>query len=480
MNETEAQKHSGLAELLEALQDGYTALEKRDWERAKERFLFVTDEDRDCAEAWFGLALAKAQCASVDEFSRARQRPGEERQRMLPAGSPEEERISEAVERFRVPGYFSEREIREMFGRGVPEYPSVTNSRRRRLAEERAFWETDPLISRAVASAGGDLAVTLRSVRERSEKALERSLAASERRDRERAEKALTDYRARMDAMERKVRDRHNAAMERREVDYATACAILERGGSPEELQRAAEAFEALGKFRDSRQRAQRCKEEAERIANRKLRRFRLQKLRMLALGVLAVVAVGAVVSLFLSRLVLPQLRYASAESMRVSGDYNGAAKAYAALGNYRDSAKKALDSAHEAIYQEAEALLAAGDAEGAAEKFRSLGDYGDSATRAEQIGQSLLQERYEQAEALLREGDYDRAAVGFRRLGEYADSALRAQEAQYRAAELLLQAGDYDGAILRFEMLADYGDSAKRMEEARELRDAAEEEGNP
>lgn len=474
----EEERNENLAALLTLLREGYDALAKRDWNTASNRFARVTEGDPRCAEAWFGAALAEQECASVDEFRRARSLGSGDAPEETPAREPDEERVSAAVERFRIPGYLDEKEIRGLFGRETPTYLSVSAPRRRRLAEEREYWERDPLMSRAAALAGGDLAVTLRSVREQTVAALEKSLAASEERDRDRAAKAVRDYEERMDQAEQRAAERSRNAAARREEDYVAACEAQEAAKTPEEYLHAAEALEALGKFRDCRIRASGCREEAEQRGKRRRLRLWLDKLRTIVMGVVAVAAVAGVVALFLTRIVIPQNRYAAAETLRVAGDFNGAAKAYAALGDYRDSAAKALDSAHAAVYQEAEARLAAGDAEGASETFQSLGDYADSAARAEAIEQTLLQKRYQEAEALLAEGDYDRAAVGFRRLGDYADSARRAMEAQYRSAEALMQAGDYEGAQMRFELLEDYADSAQRASEARRLLEEAETEG--
>ena len=330
-------------------------------------------------------------------------------------------------------------------------------------------------MSRAAAYAEGDLAATLRDLREKSLTTLAMSLAASEKRDRERAEKARAEYKARLDEAEQEAERRSRIAERRRDDDYFSACEAQERAASPDEYRAAAEAFAPLGKYRDSRKRAQQCLDEAADMERTRGRKKRFDKLKTIILGVAALAAVIGVLALYVTKIVLPRNRYAAAEALLAAGDYNGAAKAFAALGDYGDSASLALNSAHEAMYQDAEALLAAGDHEGAAAKFRQLGAYRDSALRAQAIEQWLLQQKYDEAEAMLQAGDYDRAAVNFRRLGDYSDSADRALEAQYRAAEALLRSGDYDGAILRFELLEGYGDSEKRIEEARELKEAAE-----
>ena len=73
--------------------------------------------------------------------------------------------------------------------------------------------------------------------------------------------------------------------------------------------------------------------------------------------------------------------------------------------------------------YRKAERLEAAGDHAGAAAAFEALGDYEDSAERA-------LACRYGEAEAVLAAGDHEKAAALFAALGDYRDSAARSKEA--------------------------------------------------
>ena len=74
--------------------------------------------------------------------------------------------------------------------------------------------------------------------------------------------------------------------------------------------------------------------------------------------------------------------------------------------------------------YKEAQALLDAGKYEEAEAAFAALGDYRDS---AEQV---RLLPTYQRADTLMKFGQYPGAAIAFSKLGDYRDSAQRAKKA--------------------------------------------------
>ena len=81
------------------------------------------------------------------------------------------------------------------------------------------------------------------------------------------------------------------------------------------------------------------------------------------------------------------EIRYQIADNMYESGDLSGAASAFVALESYRDSQNRS-DAIH---YEIAEGLYESGDLSGAASAFSALGAYRDSRSRAEVIHWFLL-----------------------------------------------------------------------------------------
>ena len=137
------------------------------------------------------------------------------------------------------------------------------------------------------------------------------------------------------------------------------------------------------------------------------------------ALLLLAGVAVVIAVLLVVFQVIVPSVRYRSAEKLLAAGDYTGAAEAFGALGDYKDAKEQNMA----ARYTQAEALLNAGDYDGAAAAFEALGSYEDAE-------EQILPIRYTQAEALLEAKDYTGAAMTFGALDGYKDAAQRSRMA--------------------------------------------------
>ena len=148
-------------------------------------------------------------------------------------------------------------------------------------------------------------------------------------------------------------------------------------------------------------------------------------------------------------------MMYESAEGKLAEGDYAGANADFIEAGSYSD----ARDRVGEPFYKQAEALLAAGDADGAINAFKLAGSYSDAKARIGEI-------HYARAEALLEEGDYEGANEAFVNAGSYSDARDRVGEPYYKQAEALLAAGDYDGASAAFANAGDYSDAKDRVQE--------------
>ena len=87
--------------------------------------------------------------------------------------------------------------------------------------------------------------------------------------------------------------------------------------------------------------------------------------------------------------------------------------------------------------YKEAQALLDDGKYEEAEAAFAALGDYRDS---AEQV---RLLPQYQRADTLMKFGQYPGAAIAFSKLGDYRDSAQRAKEVGEMQQILSIAAGE-------------------------------------
>lgn len=94
-----------------------------------------------------------------------------------------------------------------------------------------------------------------------------------------------------------------------------------------------------------------------------------------------------------------------------------------------------------------------------AADAFAALGEYEDSAEKNKFC-------KYQYAEELFNKGDFDQALKIYTALGEYEDSSEKILLCKYKNAENLLQIGKIDLARTAFTELGDYSDAQQKVEQ--------------
>lgn len=167
----------------------------------------------------------------------------------------------------------------------------------------------------------------------------------------------------------------------------------------------------------------------------------------------------------------IPYIKYTNAVKAMEAQSYDEAYDAFIALGDFSDSADKAMYCRIEITYLEAVALKDAGEYKKAADIFTSLGDYSDSKALAKESN-------YLYADSLLNSGKYEEAYSAFCALGAfkkgvnvvYKDSTTKAQEAKYLYGLACFESGDYKNAVEAFELAGDYKEALAKLLEAKYL----------
>mgnify|MGYP004510526195 CR=1 FL=1 len=167
----------------------------------------------------------------------------------------------------------------------------------------------------------------------------------------------------------------------------------------------------------------------------------------------------------------IPYIKYTNAVKAMEAQSYDEAYDAFIALGDFSDSADKAMYCRIEITYLEAVALKDAGEYKKAADIFTSLGDYSDSKALAKESN-------YLYADSLLNSGKYEEAYSAFCALGAfkkgvnvvYKDSTTKAQEAKYLYGLACFESGDYKNAVEAFELAGDYKEALAKLPEAKYL----------
>ncbi len=165
---------------------------------------------------------------------------------------------------------------------------------------------------------------------------------------------------------------------------------------------------------------------------------------------------------------------YARAVDMDDRGRFEAAIAAFEALGDYEDSAERAVQAREKinvSVYAHAEELEKAGDLAGAAEVFDWLGDYSDSRDRAAAAREAISRNAYAAAKQLEESGQLEEAIAAFTALGDYNGAAAHALEIResinngiYMQAQEQEAAGKYEDAIAWLKEIPDYLDSAERI----------------
>jgi TolA-binding protein len=159
------------------------------------------------------------------------------------------------------------------------------------------------------------------------------------------------------------------------------------------------------------------------------------------------------------------EAKYKYAENCLEKGNYERAHNLFNTLGTYRDSRHKAVEAETALNYSNADKWMKSGDYERAYNVFVALGTYKDSRTKATEAKLAL---NYNNAEILLKSGEYEESYLAFSALKTYKDSQDNAREAMYRNAEQLMKLGDYEGAHDKYMALGNYKDSNFKAAEAK------------
>ena len=446
------------------LKRGNMALNDGNWKAADEFFDRVLDMNAECAEAWLGKFLARVQASDIAQYAQEKidQAKREERSASKEAVKEDAARIDAAAQRFAVPGYLAEKDVRAQYTPPEP-YRSVADYWRQAASLGKSRLASDGDLTKARNFATGALKERLAAEEKAFAARWDECVKQAERRDAQAKEAARKAYAQALDESDRKAEALCKAAEEKREGVYQELCREQAEAKTSFDFGRLAANFERLKDYKDSAARVQQCHEKAKELqaretaekerAEREEAKKRKRK-RIIAIIVVLLIAIAAVAAWYITQVFIPAKNYQAAEALYASGEYAQAAQAFEAMGGYEDAPERALAS----HYAHAEALLSNGEYDAALTAFTALGDYSDAPARIPAV-------HYAKAEALYANSDYEQAAQEFEAAGDYEDAPQRAQAAHYAHAEVLLAAGDDNGALAEFALAGNYQDAAKRIQ---------------
>ncbi len=439
------QQSPGGANITAQLKRGMQALEDKDWAAAEGFFDKALDMDAECAEAFFGKALAAHRVSTGQALVQRRisQEPSESKAERFTACARDDARINAAVEKYRVPGYLEESEIRGYYRYDQRTYPSMVKAWKDRLAEEAPFWEGDRNLSRALRYSKGDFAETLRQYREEIEAVLKKKLAESEAEAKQAAEDTAKSYADAMAKAEKAAEDRKKESEQRKESDYQELCRQQKAGKTQADFSALSTRFsnpEWQG-YKDCAERAEQCRAEAEKIRVAAEKATATAKKKKTTIGVIAAAVAVVIIAaaLVVTKVIVPANKYKAAEALLAAGNYDGAIAAFVAMGDYKNSA----EMINEAKLQKAEKLL-------------NSEDYDTAYALLSEINREdvIISSKRDRADVLIDSEDYETA---YTLLSEIGDNDRINMNKKDRAIALI-EAGVFNEA---YELLNQIGDSA-------------------
>lgn len=223
--ETVVVQSEGGANLAALLQRGDLALADGDWKAADEFYDRVLDMNARCAEAYRGKFLAEVHAKSVEACTAARIEAARAKEISVPKEAVREDlaHIAAIVERYVIPNYLQENELRAIFAHPYP-YDSVYDYWRTESDRELEKLTNDRNLKKARAFASGSLKETLekelRSAAERWNDCVTQAQARDERAAHEQRDayaKALEEGDIAAELL-------HSQRQEMRQRDYQNIC----------------------------------------------------------------------------------------------------------------------------------------------------------------------------------------------------------------------------------------------------------------
>ena len=422
----------GNDEIVALLERGEQALKDGDWANADSCFEDVLIRDPQNARAHLGKALAREKCGSVDELIRKRLEASQSVQGQKLCLEADDVHVDEMVRRYSLPGYVEQNQIRDLYTFDLS-YDSDLAEWKRRYEAEETYWAAYEQLPGAELLEN-EKAVLFAALADQVKRAEAEDAAAREEvRDR---------YEDHLRQADQQVEALYKDAIARRQDHYKQLVYIAEKYRDIEKLTEAAEAFDRLGDYENSRTLAEHCRQ---RIAEEKVKREAEAEMRRgharynarakgiyhikMAILNIAVVAVAVGLTLLVNKVIIPNR-----------------------------------------VYKNAERCMARGEYERAIEIFEDLGDHKDSPERIAECVAILTEAKYNDAVSKMNKGSYATAYTYFTELNGYKDSTALGLECGYRYALELMEEGNYNRAIMRFEELDGYKDSAAMIEECERL----------
>ena len=325
---------------------GNMALEDHDWAKADSFFEEALNLDPECAEAYIGKLLAKAQKPGFDSWLAIQKaRYADATTERLEACPEDTGHVDQKAKELAIAKYLAEDAVKQLYvyDRG---YNSTLSCRKKQKEKQLSELSADRLLSRARQYADGDTKKQLDDAIAAITAALDERIAKAVQADENSIARIRGAYAAFIAEADKKAETLNEKAQNRREYDYQKAAELQKRARSIGSYEYAMRALKEMDGYKDSDALAEQCQKEVENLkAKEKKEQEEAAKKRKRIIAIRASVAAACIVFVFvLTKVIIPNSKYNSAVALMNEGKIVEAYENLIALNGYKDSAEKASE----------------------------------------------------------------------------------------------------------------------------------------
>lgn len=307
-----------------AIKRGKLALEDGEWEKAKEYFDQALTLDAECAEAYFGIALAEFRAKDPESFIRTAtsQTPKTEKLTI-----PEDAaHIRKSAAENAVNGFLEESEITALYRYDLS-YSSTLKGQQEIQNQVRQQIESNRNLSRTLRFAAGDEKVRMEGFQKSLYEKLQANVDSARKQEEENRNRTKQNYEKFLKEADGKAHDLNRQARARQTDTYQNAVSLQGKAKTVSDYQAAIAELKKTPGFQDTAARIQSCEKTIADIQTRERREKEEQARKAAAkkkrtTAILSILAILAVVAFFVvTKVIIPKMHYANSNNLKVVGN---------------------------------------------------------------------------------------------------------------------------------------------------------------
>ena len=239
-----------------AIKRGQLALEDGEWEKAKQYFDQALSLDAECAEAYFGIALAELRARDPESFIRSTTSQTTKIEKLsIPENS---EHIRKAAAENAVNGFLKESEIAPLYRYDLS-YSSTLKGQQEIQNQVRQQIENNRSLSRALRFASGDEKARMESFKTSLYDKLKANVDSARKQEEENRNRTKQNYEEFLKETDGKVHDLNRQALAQQTGTYQNAVTLQGKAKTVSDFQTTITELKKTPGFQDTEARIQDC-----------------------------------------------------------------------------------------------------------------------------------------------------------------------------------------------------------------------------